>query len=209
MGLVDFHSHLLVGVDDGVQDEQKQRELFAAYQAAGIDRIVCTPHVYNPYVTSKVSLFRQRFEEATAVAGEYGIQTYFGCELFVGQQEQLKGLPIMGKYVLCEFDRFLPTANLMPRLKRLNAQGLTIVIAHVERYMWLTPDCELTAQLQELDLLFQVNVEGVENGSATPWLEQRIPSIMATDNHGDATLPGRLCRQIGAYPYLYKRMARL
>lgn len=209
MGLIDFHCHVLPGVDDGVKDLDGAKEQFKAYQEAGFDRVVFTPHVYNPYVQSRIGLFRERFAMGMAAARDYGLTTWLGCELFVGSQPELKAIPIMGRYVLCEFDRFLQPRTLVERLRQLTDRHFTVVLAHVERYHWFSVDCEMLHRLQSLDVLIQVNVEAVESGEATPWLETKLADIIATDNHGDATLPGRLREQLGKWPYLIKRMDRL
>ncbi len=135
-----------------------------------------------------------------------GLETWLGCELFVGSQPELTAIPIMGKFALCEGDRFLQPQMLLERLQRLSDKGFTIVLAHVERFLWFSPDCELVAPLRAMGALFQVNVEGVESGAAVPWLERRLADLIATDNHGDASLPGRLREQVGNWPYLLKRM---
>lgn len=209
MGLIDFHCHVLPGIDDGVQDIEGTKEQLKAYREAGFDRLAFTPHVYNPYVRSKTELFRERATMGMALAKEFGLDTWLGCELFVGSQEKLKAIPIMGRYVLCEFDRFLQPQLLIERLRGLTDQHFVVVLAHVERYHWFSPDCEIFHRLQRLNVLFQVNVEAVESGEAAPWLETQIADIMATDNHGDATLPGRMREQLGKWPYLLKRMERL
>lgn len=206
MGLIDFHCHVLPGVDDGVKDLEASKVQFAAYREAGFDRVVFTPHVYNPYVRSRIDLFRERAAVASATAKDYGLETWLGCELFVGSQPELKAIPIMGRFALCEFDRFLQPQMLLERLQRLSDKGFTIVLAHVERFLWFSPDCELVAPLRAMGALFQVNVEGVESGAAVPWLERRLADLIATDNHGDASLPGRLREQVGNWPYLLKRM---
>lgn len=209
MGLIDFHCHVLPGVDDGVKTLDSAKEQFLAYQEAGFDRLVFTPHVYNPYVRSRTELFREQAAVGMEAASQYGLTTWLGCELFVGSQPKLKAIPIMGKYVLCEFDRFLQPQMLVERLRQLTDRNFTVVLAHVERYRWLSVECEMFHRLQSLDVLVQVNVEAVESGEAVPWLEMQLADIIATDNHGDATLPGRVREQLGKWPYLLKRMERL
>ena len=42
---IDFHSHILPGLDDGATDMANAVELTAAMKGWGFERITCTPHI--------------------------------------------------------------------------------------------------------------------------------------------------------------------
>lgn len=44
-GTADVHSHLLPGVDDGVQSVDDMRAALKSMQEAGVERVFLTPHV--------------------------------------------------------------------------------------------------------------------------------------------------------------------
>lgn len=206
MGLCDFHCHLLPQIDDGYVSREGFARMLSLYKESGVSTIAFTPHIYNPYVTTDIESLRETFVWASEIALDMGMVTYLGSELFVGTQAELKCIPIAGKYALVEFGLSLPPANLISRLEKLQGEGLTIIMAHVERYRWLTPSSTMLERLRALGALVQVNVEAAEDGSALPYLEGGLVDLIATDNHGDETLPSRMLAVLNEWPAVYKKM---
>lgn len=206
MGLCDMHCHLLPLIDDGYVKTDTFERMLTLYRESGFDAIAFTPHIYNPYVTTNIASLRQTFTWAKPIAENLGLSVYLGSELYVGEQADLKCIPIANRYALVEFGLSLPPSNLIPRLKALSEQGLKLIVAHVERYRWLEPTHALFARMAELGCLFQANVEAVENGSTLPYLKAGKIDLFATDNHGDETLPTRLVNCLNDWPLVYERM---
>lgn len=206
MSLCDFHCHLLPLIDDGYVSVDGFSRMLRLYKESGVSSIAFTPHIYNPYVRTNVGALRETYTWASKIATDMGMVTYLGSELFVGDQPELKCIPIANKYCLVEFGLSLPPANLLPRLKKLQDSGYTIILAHVERIRWLTPLATMLASLRSLGALVQVNVEAVENGSALPYLERDLVDLIATDNHGDETLPSRMLAALNEWPKVYEKM---
>ncbi len=206
MGLCDFHCHLLPLIDDGYVSREGFSRMVRLYKESGISSIAFTPHIYNPYVKTDIGSLRDTYAWASEIALALGVTTYLGSELFVGDQAELKCIPIAGSYVLVEFGLSLPPANLIPRLDTLHSEGFTIILAHTERYRWLTPQCTMLERLRALGALVQVNVEAVEDGSALPYLEEGMVDLIATDNHGDETLPSRMLAVLNEWPEVYEKM---
>jgi len=206
MGLCDFHCHLLPKIDDGYVSVEGFTRMLSLYKESGVSSIAFTPHIYNPYVKTNIVSLRETFEWASKIALDMGMATYLGSELFVGDQPELKCLPIADKYCLVEFGLSLPPANMIPRLEKLQGEGLTIILAHCERYRWLTPSNPMMERLLALGALVQVNVEAVEDGSALPYLEREMVDLVATDNHGDETLPSRMLAVLNEWPDVYEKM---
>lgn len=209
MGLFDLHCHLLPAIDDGYVTTEKFEKMMRIYSECGFTAVAFTPHIYNPYVTTKVEALRSTYEWAKGIAATMGITTYLGSELYVGEQESLKTLSIADRYALVEFGLSLPPAGLIARLEELRQMGLVPIIAHVERYRWLGVQAPLLKEMRALGCLLQCNVEAVENGDARPYVEADLVDLFATDNHGDETLPLRLAQVITRYPIVGERMARL
>ena len=44
---LDFHSHILPGLDDGATDMNNALELASAMKSWGFERVTCTPHITN------------------------------------------------------------------------------------------------------------------------------------------------------------------
>ena len=209
MSLLDMHCHLLPAIDDGYVAKEQFEKMMRIYSECGFTAIAFTPHIYNPYVTTDIGALRATYEWAKEVASSVGITTYLGSELYVGEQESLKALPIADRYVLIEFPLSLPPAKLLERIGDLGERGLVPIIAHVERYRWLSPQAPLLLELKKRGCLLQCNVEAVENGDAGPYVEADMVDLFATDNHGDESLAVRLASLIALHPTVGERMDQL
>ena len=209
MGICDMHCHLLPEIDDGYLSREQFIRMLNLYQLSGVTAIAFTPHIYNPYVTTNIAGLRETYEWAKKEADALGIQTYWGSELFVGEQEVLKTVPIDGRFALVEFGLSLPPPRLVERLKQLTEMQYRPLLAHVERYLWLNPKSAMLQRLRDLGCLLQTNVEAVESGLSLPYLELGLIDVIATDNHGDETLPSRLMDVIEKWPSVGRSMKNL
>ena len=209
MNLLDLHSHLLFDVDHGVQTRNLYRALLLEYRKAGINTLVLTPHLFHPTVKTKVENIRENFALAKEDASKVGIRVVLGAELYLGTQIEVRTIPIAGRYALVEFPVSGKPIGLDRKLGQLLDQGLEPVIAHVERYPWLRPDGETFRMLKDMGAWIQVNVSGIENKTAMPYIQRDLVDIIADDNHGDRTLPGRLRACLDAYPEIAARMESL
>ncbi|MHC1693537.1 MAG: CpsB/CapC family capsule biosynthesis tyrosine phosphatase [Sphaerochaetaceae bacterium] len=209
MGYIEIHSHLLPFVDDGVGSKEQCSKVLAAYQAAGFDRIVFTPHLYNPYVTTRVQNIRPMFMWASEEAAKYGLAAYLGGETYVGSSDNLNALPFLGQYVLLEVNYIVEPLFLLNQAYTLLKRGFEVILAHVERYQWFKDDSLVAQKLLEMGVHFQCNVDGVESGLATRWIEKGLIDVIAGDNHGDAGIPARLANLYVNYPEVLGRMDSL
>lgn len=204
-----MHTHILFDVDHGIRKEEKFIEMLDIYSQLGFEAIVCTPHIFNPWVVTNVENIRDNMNKATLAASNRGIRLYLGSELFVGSQLKLKAIPFKNRYVLCEFNPNIRPLHPERKLKQLSDQGLEIIIAHVERYKWLKPDDEICNSLRHMGCFFQANAEAVANGKVSEYLERDLIDFFGSDNHGDKELPGILRDVIREYPIVESRMEAL
>jgi len=210
MGLFEMHCHLLPDIDDSKVPTDGLPRVLEIYRECGFTGIVFTPHIYNPYVHTRTEAIRDVWERAKVIAGEKGLKVYLGSELFIGDQDPVRTIPFAGKYALVEFPTTLPLPGWYERLASLVEQGFTPMVAHVERYCWLSVDGPDFARIRKLGCLIQVNVEGVADGTALPYLEADVVDVMATDNHGvEETLPARLVEERYSWPKVFDRMEAL
>ncbi|MGH0053198.1 MAG: CpsB/CapC family capsule biosynthesis tyrosine phosphatase [Sphaerochaetaceae bacterium] len=209
MGICDMHCHLLPEIDDGYLSKEQFVRMLNLYHLAGVTALAFTPHIYNPYVTTNIANLRETYQWAKGEAEDLGMQTYLGSELFVGEQEMLKCIPIDGRFALVEFGLSLPPPRLLQRLQQLVEMHYQPIIAHVERYLWLNPQSPMLQRLRDLGCLLQTNVEAIESELSIPYLELDLIDVIATDNHGDETLPARLMDALGKWPSVGRKMQNL
>lgn len=211
MGWYDIHCHLLPGIDDGQVKPSKLEEVLLLYKESGFSGLVFTPHLFNPYLTTNVAAIRPAWNAAQAIARQIDLDVMLGSELFFGSQEVLQGIPFGGRYQLVEFPTAMPPKAWEQKLGLL-AKSVTPIIAHVERYHWMSVESEAFGKLMELGCLIQCNVDGIENARALPYLEAGVVDVIADDNHmrpGSETLPYRLIEHIGTWPEVSRRMLEL
>lgn len=209
MGFIECHSHVLPFVDDGIRTKEIALEVFAAYAEAGFDRIVATPHLYNPMVTSRIKNIRPMFSWASEEAKKLGIELILGSETYIGGTVDPQVIPFIQNYVLVEVDTSTEPLFLLNHAYSLRKRGLFVILAHIERYRWFEGHGQMAKKLREIGVFFQCNVDGIESGAADRFLKLDMVDLIAGDNHGDVHLPARLAAALRANPAVLQRMENL
>ncbi len=168
-GFVDFHSHLLVGVDDGARDDEESREAVRTFVAAGATALVTTPH-FDGSLTEQPQRMRERMNgidkawEALRARAEQDVPALRigrGVELKLDVTEpdcsdervRLDG----GSFVLVEFAGMqVPVRSELP-LQAIVRQGFTPVLAHPERYGGFDPELKRAHRWKNAGALLQIN----------------------------------------------------
>lgn len=146
-GFYDVHSHLLWGVDDGCRDAEHAKAVCAELVDLGFKGAYVTPHIiYGLYGNNTEKGLRESFKERVEgvdlglelrLAAEYYLDERFLKHLY--SEEPM--LTFNNDHLLVEFG--LGTARVEPHLNDLfeaALKGKNIIIAHPERYAFLTED---------------------------------------------------------------------
>jgi tyrosine-protein phosphatase YwqE len=159
-GLTDWHSHLLPGVDDGVQSLSESLAALAYYEQIGVSEVWLTPHIMED-IPNTSSELRTVFEELKE-AYKGSIKLHLASEnmidnLFDQRLEADDLLPLGdNKNLLVETSYFNPPMNFYKRLERIKDCGYTPVLAHPERYVYMgRSDYQ---RLKSMGILFQLNL---------------------------------------------------
>ena len=111
--------------------------------------------------------------------------------------------------MLCETNVDFAPDCYLDSLRRLRDKGLKIILAHVERYNWLSPESETFRILRdELECLVQVNARSVSSEKAQSYLRSDAVDFIASDNHGNFEYPAILMEKIVGNPRVYQKMSR-
>jgi len=168
-GYIDFHAHILPQADHGSDSLETSLTQLAAAEKAGIGLIAATSHYY-PDRPHSDSFFQRRQHAAQQLRAAYHgpIEIRLGAEVFLceGMQNhpRLHELAIEGTDdILIE----MPSGGgwpqrLLDSLYAIGDEGLTVILAHVERYPAHDVD-----ELLSSGLWGQVNV-----GSMIPMLKR-------------------------------------
>lgn len=208
-GFTDWHSHILPGVDDGVRTMDESLEILRRYEEMGVVSVWLTPHIMEDMPNSTDHL-RERFAQLqTAYSG--GVKLHLAAEnmldnLFEERLEAGDLLPIgeNGDHLLVETSYFNPPLALDDILLRIKNRGYFPVLAHPERYVYMSEKEYL--RLKSMDIKFQLNIGSLTGmygheakSRAERLLKLSLYDIAGTDLHHRAILHQNVGRSdIGA-----------
>lgn len=161
-GMTDYHSHLLPGVDDGVKTLSETLDILKEMETQGIAEVWCTPHIMEDIPNDTADLKKKFIEVQVAYQGN--IVLHLAAEnmldnLFEERLTKDDLLPIEkdGKrYLLVETSYFNPPMDLYDILKRIQQRGYYPLLAHPERYEYMT--MKVYKELKEMNVFFQLNL---------------------------------------------------
>ena len=160
-GFTDWHSHILPGVDDGIQTVEDAIAVLEEYERLGFKKVWLTPHIMEDYPNSTEEL-KKRFEALKenwkgkveiALAAENMLDN-----LFEERLDKNDFLPIgeEGNHLLVETSYYTPPYAMKEMLEGARKKGYFIILAHPERYRYMEEKDYLN--LKENGVKFQVNI---------------------------------------------------
>lgn len=164
---VEFHSHLIFGVDDGCQTIEQSIELIKGFADMGMRKIITTPHIMSDYYKNgKDNLFPLRDQIRAElklqnipiefdVAAEYMIDD--GFERKIAEGNMLTFGP-NNKHILIELPFMNEPPNLGSALFELQIAGYQPILAHPERYLYYNNERTKFHELKDRGILFQLNM---------------------------------------------------
>lgn len=166
--MIDLHTHILPGLDDGPEDLAGTKSLAAAFLAAGVERVVATPHVnhqWGPQMpTANVSLreTEQALEAAgldlrLELGGEVSLSTALELEPRLLSRYRLAG----GEWLLLEPPFQGSSVFVRSMIFNVMTQGHRVLLAHPERCQTFQDDPQLLAGLIEDGARVQVTAKSL------------------------------------------------
>jgi len=211
--VIDLHSHVLPGLDDGVRSLEEARDLARTAAGEGVTAIAATPHVRRDYPTTP-----EQMEEGVAllkadfVAEGIPVDVLPGGEIAFDRIAELDDAAIRrfslnqtGRYVLVEPPYSGWALGLEAAIHSLQGRGVTVVLAHAERNGAVQSSPERLAPLVEGGMLVQVTagslagVLGRESRRAgLELIDKRLAHLVASDAHGPMIRPFAFAAGAGA-----------
>ena len=149
--LVDIHTHLLVGIDDGSQEMSDSLKTIKIFHSQGYELVVCTPHISSFYNNSEFIIRKAYRSIDVALRREkINIKLFYGAEYsFYSLYEKLiteesliflnHGKDTGRNYVLVELPMEIKPPWYDNLFERLSDKNIGIVIAHPERHSNIKP----------------------------------------------------------------------
>lgn len=166
--MIDLHSHILPGVDDGPRTLDESIEMCRLSANDGVGVMVATPHAHDGFhTTHAVSFLLSKVEELNARVGEE-LKIVLGCELRLTHEVvrhicEEKSAPTIsgGPYALIEFPHSIVPAGSERALWELINRGIRPIIAHPERNTMLMNEPERFYELVEMGALGQLDTGSI------------------------------------------------
>ena len=218
----DIHSHLIPGVDDGVQNLETAVHFLETLHSLGIKKVVTTPHImmdrypnsaetlHAPYRLVQDTLREKGLDLSYHHAAEYYMDEYF--------EELMKKplLTITDELLLVEISFMSAPPQLHQWLFELAAQGYRPILAHPERYNYFHNQLEEYKTFKQRGCYLQVNLlsltgyYGRHIQKAAEWLiENKLIDFIGTDLHHEKHLQAilaigkdkKLVKLLEEYPF--------
>lgn len=205
--IVDFHSHLVPGVDDGAQTPADSATALARFRAEGATQIITTPHfmgsltVGDSHGEQRLAELDAGWEQLRAVVDAHtpqlrqALRVERGVELMLDVPDpdlsddrlRLAG----GPFALVEYPMLrVPPVNAEFALSGMRARGWIPVVAHPERYRNLDPTLAELVRFRRAGAFLQMNAGSLfgDYGKTAAGLARRIllageADYVASDYH--------------------------
>lgn len=201
-GLTDMHCHLLPGIDDGAKDEAMALEMLGLYKEMGFTGLIATPHIMQGYYNNSSASITQTLEKFKIVMSNEGFEgfkisaasEYMLDEGFDKLSENKDLLTIYANKVLVEMSYLQKPIFVDSQIFDLQQQGFEPILAHPERYPYLT-NIDMVTRFKDQGCLLQLNLLSLGNHYRPQAAKQAFNLLMAGkyDFMGtDAHHPGHL-----------------
>jgi protein-tyrosine phosphatase len=210
LSIVDLHSHLVPGVDDGTASMAESLDALTVLYQEDVRALVTTPHLLLPQlpddeaVNRELERHRRAFDDlAASCAGRPDLPAIaLGQEIWAPDANVIRRVVMRpdiglagGRYLLVEFGfELLGSHNDVVR--QVQSSGRQTIIAHPERYHYLDghDPIEVMRTWRDLGAMLQVNVGSLTGhyrrsspaSERLAWqmVEQDLVDIFSTDHHG-------------------------
>jgi protein-tyrosine phosphatase len=167
--MLDFHNHLMPGVDDGAANLDESRSGLAAFRSQRVSDVITTPHVraslldhpreLEPFLDGLDSAWAALKDLASAEFPEMSVER--GAEIMLDTPNanlsegrvRLAGT----SFVLIEFPFMSIPPHSTPAIRNLVEAGWVPVIAHPERYRNMAGNHDMVEQWREAGARIQSN----------------------------------------------------
>lgn len=199
--MIDIHSHILPGIDDGSSNIKTTLSMLRQAAEDGTKEIVATPHFCRGYGESTYDEVKELVNGFNKVAKSedipitiyHGQEVYYSENMIEDYKQGVIGTINNSKYMLFELPmRSKLDSEVFDILYELQIMGLTLILAHPERYKFVMDDPTSINKFIDEGILFQMNAGSVlgkfgptVKKTANILLENRIYNFIGSDAHDD------------------------
>ncbi len=198
MGIIDIHSHIIPGIDDGSKGNRESVEMLRLAHAAGITAVIATPHYskgFCDYTPNDIIKYCKALEKHAKKHIAPDFRVYAGQEIFYNEHslEMIRNgevIPLAdSNYILLEFAPEITYKALYQALREIAMTPYYPILAHIERYECLREKGRIE-ELRHLGVMLQMNyahIHGKLFDSNAKWcrdmLRAGLVDVLGTDMH--------------------------
>lgn len=197
--IIDFHSHILPGVDDGAKDLETSVKMLSLMSQQGVDKVVSTSHYYSHF-EDIASYIKRRNDALYNLEKHINEHDLFLPEIIPAAEVRLYselsrdpdlGMLCIGdtKNILVEMPYMKWSDWMYNEIYSIASKGYTPIVAHLERYLDTVSVKTITDKLLSLGVLVQCNAEAFSD-----WKERRF--VKKLIKHGRLTVIGTDCHSM-------------
>lgn len=197
---VDMHSHLVPHVDDGSRSIEETLECMRVMQQVGYKQMYITPHFQYPRFPNKEDDITNRYNrlcddlkengvtmQMMGIGGEYRIDDSFADRV---ANPQFLQIGQKNKYLLVELSLHQIRMGIEETIFDLMMKGYDVILAHPERYPYVSSTSRKLQNLKEQGVYFQCNVLSLSGfygeaaqSKAYAFIENDWVEFLGTDMH--------------------------
>jgi protein-tyrosine phosphatase len=203
-GLIDIHSHVLYGLDDGAGTFEESLAMIRMAAAHGTTALVATPHA-SPEYRFEPEAIAERIAGLVDASGGV-LELYSGCDFHLSYDNIQDAIINPNKYtinqknyLLVEFSDLLIFKTTAEIFARLAGAGMIAVITHPERNGLLRQRLEEIAAWVESGACVQVTAQSLTGGFGRRaqefcrlLLDRGLVHFIASDGHDCERRPPRM-----------------
>ncbi len=195
--MIDIHSHILPGLDDGENDEKKVLNIIKQMSQNGVKTVFATPHYLDGmYNNKQIDIFTatEKLKKLIQLNG-IEIDLRQGCEIYL-VPDSYKDLEKENycysetNYCLVECNINSLESDVYRNIYHILRKGYRPILAHPERYSFIMKSIRAARELIQKDILLQINsgsLLGVygKTVKSTAWklLNYGYAHFVASDTH--------------------------
>jgi protein-tyrosine phosphatase len=202
--LIDIHSHVLYGLDDGARTFEDSLAMIRMAAAHGTTALVATPHA-SPEYRFDPEAIAERLAKLVEASGS-ALELYSGCDFHLSYDNIQDAILNPNKYtinqknyLLVEFSDLLIFKNTPEIFERLAGAGMIAVVTHPERNSLLRQRLEQIAAWVESGACVQVTAQSLTGGFGRRaqefcriLLDRGLVHFIASDGHDCEHRPPRM-----------------
>lgn len=199
--MIDLHSHILPGVDDGPADESEALDLAKLLHSEGVRKVVATPHqlgMFEGNIDAEQIVRRCKELEDYLRSNDLELEIIPGAEVRLDERipkmldsGQIATIGNKGKYLMVEL---IPEVfiDIEPLIDSLASRGVKIILAHPERYKFFYKKFDILSKWMEKGVILQITASSLLGKGYMPQIAKPLAfemmakafvSFIASDAH--------------------------